>query len=112
MTASAQSEAKRGRLTAVTVCPRASVDRFEEALVADRPRPLPNLPDLRLAIEFVVTNRREENELGFADQILVRHEADAGRAVAAVGGVVAVVAHHEIMARRYDEFLGVVERPL
>src|SRR5204863_393116 len=51
---------------------------------------------------------REEDELRLADEVLERHIADR-RHHSAVGGVVAVVAHHEIMSGRHLVFLGVVE---
>src|SRR4029453_13044688 len=54
---------------------------------AHRPWPAPELPGL------LTLGDREEDDLGAADQVLERHEANR-RFHAAVGGVVAVVAHH------------------
>jgi hypothetical protein len=49
----------------------------------------------------------EEDHLGAADDVLERHVADR-RLHAAVGRVVAVVAHHEEVARRHGVDVGVV----
>src|SRR5947209_1757054 len=53
---------------------------------------------------------RPEDDLHAPDQIVRRHVADLGFH-AAVGGVVAVVAHHEIVAGGNPIFLGVVVEP-
>src|SRR6185436_14538425 len=59
----------------------------------------------------IVDGCREEDDLGPSHEVLERHEADAvaRRLLAAVRGVVAVVAHHEVMPGRNLERPGVVE---
>src|SRR5215475_14452967 len=74
---------------------------MEQPIPAYRPRPVPERPR-RLAL-----GDREENHLGATDEILERYVADGGHH-AAVLRIVAVVAHHEVMARRHDIFDGVV----
>ena len=71
--------------------PCGSSDDREQPAPAHRHRPAPELPGA-LALED-----GEENDLRLADDILERHHADL--AEAAVGRIVAVVAHHEIMIR-------------
>src|SRR6185369_11310129 len=69
-------------------------DRLEEPVVANGPRPFPEFPDPRLASLVIVANRRDDDELGLTDQVFLRHEADAGIEIAAVGRIVPIVAHH------------------
>src|SRR5262249_61164432 len=70
-----------------------SVDKLANAAVPDGGRKLPELPDRRA---FIL---REEDDLCLADKILEGNIAHIG---AAVGGVVPVVAHHEVMAFGHD----------
>ena len=79
-----------------------STDRPQQPVVADGERPLPDFPEARLAVD------REEQDLGPADQVLERDEADM--VDAAVERVVAIVAHGEDMAGRDLVDAGVVER--
>src|ERR1051326_2423570 len=67
-----------------------SMDRPHHVVPADGPGPFPNFPG--------AAAHRKEDELGRADQVFERHEPHVGEA--AVLGVVAVVAHHEIMPGR------------
>ena len=55
-----------------------------------------------------------DHGIGASDQVVDRQHADAAIAQrhAAVGGVVAIVAHDKQMAGRYRHFRGVVEPPL
>src|SRR5207248_9940330 len=53
---------------------------------------------------------REENEIGAADDVLERHEADLGHA--AVDRIVAIVGEDKIMSRRHDVDGRVFERPV
>src|SRR5207237_54457 len=71
----------------------ASSDDRERPAPAYRPRPAPDVPG-GLAVAD-----REEDDLGFADDILERYVADR-RQHTAIGRVVAIVAHHEIVAGR------------
>src|SRR5690242_2422309 len=81
-----------------------SIDAAEEAGQPEGVRPLADIApaDLRVA--------RQQQPVGAGYQVLFRHEADAaiGGGDAAVEGVVAVVAHHEIAVRRHDEHRRVV----
>src|SRR5262245_15477460 len=81
----------------------------EDAAPADveRPRPWTRQPKG----VGVVDGGGEEDDLGAPHQVLVGHVAHAvtGRLLAAVGGVVAVVAHHEVVAWRHLVGFGVVE---
>src|SRR5262245_6398753 len=81
----------------------------EDAPPADveRPRPWARQPEG----VGVVDGGREEDDLGAPHQVLVGDVAHAvaRRLLAAVGGVVAVVAHHEVMAGRHLVGLGIVE---
>src|SRR5262249_48302062 len=87
-------------------------DRLKEPIVADGPWPLPKFPNVGLASLLIVGDRGDDDELRFADEVLLRNIADAGVEITAVGGIVAVVAHHEIVACRHDVFLRVVETTL
>ena len=78
------------------------IGRFRKAVPAHRPRPAPEHPGM------LAFGDREEDHLGAADQILLRHVADLAEEPA-VGGVVAVVAHHEEVAGRHHVDVGVVE---
>src|SRR5664280_3772055 len=80
--------------------PYGSSHNREQPVPAHRHRPTPELPGALALIDG------EENDLRLADDILERHRADL--AEAAVGGIVAIVAHHEIMAGRHGVNLGVV----
>src|SRR6185369_6339127 len=84
-------------------CPwlRLSSDDFEEAIPAYCPRPAPERPGM------LAFGDGEEDHLGATDQILLRHIADLAEE-AAIGGVVAVVAHHEEVAGRHGVDVGVV----
>ena len=62
----------------------------EQPAPADRPWPAPYLPGV------LAFGDREEDDLGPTDNVLERHIADLAEH-AAVGRVVAVVAHHEVM---------------
>src|SRR5688572_8790774 len=77
-----------------------SLNEMAKPAVSDGHWPLPDFPDPRAAIG------REKDDLCLADEILERNIADVDPAV---GGIVAVVAHHEVMAFGYDEDLSVVE---
>src|SRR5215813_3977363 len=72
---------------------RRSSDDREQPVPPHRPRPAPERPAALALMD------REENDLGAADDVLERHEADLRGA--AVLRVVAVVAHHEIIAGRH-----------
>src|SRR3569623_508129 len=78
-----------------------SSDDREQTVPAHADRPAPELPCLLASIDG------EENQMRFADEVLRRHVA-AVRRYAAVAGIVAVVAHHEVMAFRHDIHRGVV----
>src|SRR5579871_385961 len=78
----------------------ASMDDFTNPVVPDGEWPFPEFPEVRVAI------CRKENDFRFADKILERNIADIG---AAVGGIVPVVAHHEIVALRNNEDRSIVE---
>src|SRR6516225_5402191 len=80
--------------------PYGSSDDREQPVPAHRQRPTPELPCALTLVD------REENDLRFADDILNRHHANL--AEAAVGGIVAIVTHHEIMVGRHCVDLGVV----
>src|ERR1700684_427427 len=68
----------------------------EQALPAQRPRPEPYLPGMR------IVTYREEDDLGLADQVLERHVTHPAsrRRNSAVERIVAIVAHHEEVIRR------------
>src|SRR5258708_2115416 len=66
----------------------------EQPVPAYDPRPAPDLPRV-LALEH-----REEDHLRTTDEVLERHIADLAED-AAVGRIVTVVTHHEIVAGRH-----------
>src|SRR6516162_394720 len=66
-----------------------SYDR-EQPVPAHGPRPAPYHPGV------LTFPNGKENNLGAADDVLERHIADLAEN-AAIGGIVAIVAHHEIM---------------
>src|ERR1700692_2028479 len=78
-----------------------SVNEGEQPLPAGGFRPLPEFPEFRAAIGG------EEDQFGLADKVLGWNVAYIG---AAVVGIVAVVAHHEVVAGRHNEDVGVVGR--
>src|SRR5579872_2220367 len=78
----------------------ASVDDFTNPVVPDRERPFPEFPEVRVAI------CRKENDFRFANKILERNIADIGPAV---GGIVPIVSHHEIMVLGNDKHRRVVQ---
>src|SRR5882757_3126707 len=82
-----------------------SMHRGEEPRDAETGQPGPH----RLAADAEVP--RSDHGVGAADQIIDRQQPDTAVAHrhAAVGGVVAVVAHHEQMVRRHGHFRRVVE---
>src|SRR5437879_13483534 len=82
-----------------------SIDAVEQAAVANRERPFPQLPKSRRPVD------REKDELGAPDQILRRHVAD-GRKHTAILRVVAVISHHEVITGRYLINLRIVQRPI
>src|SRR5260370_2370228 len=86
----------------------ASMHPLENTVPAYVPRPPPDLPGRRSLID------REENDLAPSDQILERHVADAAlvRRQPRIAGIVAVVAHHDIVPVGDLVDLGGVERPL
>src|SRR5581483_12292990 len=73
------------------LCRVGSFDQSEQPVPAHVPRPPPDFPDVRTILD------RKEDDLRTADDVFVRHVADLAEH-AAVGRVVAIVAHHEIMA--------------
>src|ERR1700730_4018156 len=73
------------------------VDDLADPAVTDGEGPFPGFPEVRAAIGG------EKDDFRFAYKILERNIAHVG---AAVGGIVAIVAHHEIMALGHDEHLG------
>src|SRR5579872_4486345 len=75
-------------------------DDVTDPIEADSEWPFPELPEVR------VTIGGEENDLRLADKILKRNIPDIG---AAVGGIVPVVTHHEIMAFGYEKHRRVVQ---
>src|SRR5581483_9936205 len=77
-----------------------SSDERKQPAPAHRPGPAPRVP-------LLAVRDREENDLRASDKVLKRNIADLAEH-AAVGGIVAVVAHHEEMTRRHDVFLRVV----
>src|SRR4029077_12537059 len=79
----------------------ASSHEGEQAVPAHGPWPAPHFPGVSTVLD------REEDDLRLADDVLVRHVADLAEPPA-VGRVVAVVAHHEIVARRHGVDGGVV----
>src|SRR5262245_58550225 len=92
------SEIRHRRTKASPADPQALTNELEQPAPAHRPWPAPKLPSL------LARGDGEEDDLGAPDQILQRHEADR-RFHAAIGGIVAVVAHHEIVAGRDLIFL-------
>ena len=74
--------------------PSGSSNDREQPVPAHDPRPAPDLPG-RLAVAD-----REEDDLGAADDVVERHVADLAQH-AAVGRIVAVVAHHEVVVGRH-----------
>src|ERR1700724_1945360 len=70
-----------------------SADDREQPRPADGPRPVPDVPGRLAAFE------REEDDAGVADQQVGCDVADVGKA--AVLGIIAIVAHHEVMAGRH-----------
>src|SRR6516165_12321132 len=76
---------------------------LEDAVPAYGPRPPPHFPRRRPLVD------RKEDDLGPADQVLEWHIADPALVCRKPGiaGIVAIVAHHEIMARRHFVDLGV-----
>src|SRR5271170_3875996 len=75
----------------------------EQPIPPYRPRPAPDVPG-----GLPVTDGKED-DLGAADEVFERDIADLAEH-AAVGRVVAVVAHHEVMPGRHVINLGVVEK--
>src|SRR5580704_647412 len=67
-----------------------SSHEFQQPFPAHAPRPRPDFPGMLAAAD------REENDLGAPDDVLERHVSDLAED-ATVGGIVAVVAHHEEM---------------
>src|SRR6476620_1892389 len=88
----------------------ASIHEIEEAQPTYRGRPFPDLPEGRIGLD------REEDDIGAADEVLVRNIAyAAARGIlgkSAVERVVTIVAHHEIVVRRHDIFIGIVRRAI
>src|SRR5205823_5791873 len=80
------------------LCPS---QELEQAVPAYRPWPFPEFPGGRVLVD------REEDHLGATDQVFDRDIADR-RENAAIGRIVAVVAHHEEMPRRHLVDRGVV----
>src|ERR1700733_3194867 len=76
-----------------------SIDSGEKPMIADFPGPSPDFP--QAAVD------REEDKDRLADQLVGR---DIPHIESAVVGIVAVVAHHEVMARRDDEGTHIVDR--
>src|SRR5262249_50053160 len=76
--------------------------RHEKSAESERCRPAPDLPGGRPIPD------REVNDLGPSDNVVERHIPYFVE-IAAVGGTVAVVAHHEIVSGRDGVDLGVVE---
>src|SRR5258708_30223744 len=70
-------------------------DDREQPVPTRRPQPAPDLPDI-LALKH-----REEDDLRATNDVLKRHIADLTQD-AAIRGIVAVVAHHEVMVGRYQ----------
>src|SRR5690606_22200878 len=79
--------------------PKASLDRLEEAVRSPGPE-----------VEKAAAGRGEHDPVCPADQEIGRQEAHAAHRLreAAVGRVVAVVAHYEVMARRNGEDVRVI----
>src|SRR4029077_5029967 len=79
---------------------------LEDAVPAHGPWPTPHFPRRRPLVD------RKEDDLGPADQVLERHVADPALVPGKprVARVIAVVAHHEIVARRHFIDLRIVER--
>src|SRR5262249_52413920 len=84
--------------------PCGSSDDCEQPAPAYRYRPAPELPG---ALAF---KDREENDLCLAHDILERHHSDL--AEPAVGRIVAIVAHHEIVVGRHRIDLGIVGKAI
>src|SRR5580704_11149829 len=78
---------------------------LEDATPAHGPWPAPYLPSRRPLVD------RKEDDLGPADQVLERHVANSALipGKSRIARVIAVVAHHEIMARGHFVDLRVVE---
>ncbi len=76
------------------------MDERGDPAIADGKGPFPDFPDAGAAVG------REKDDFRLADKILERHIPDM---LAAVLGIIAVVAHHEVMAFGYDEHLRGVE---
>src|ERR1043165_2125617 len=79
------------------------VDDRRDPLVADRPRPLPDFPPVRAAIG------RKEDDLRLAHEIRGWNVPPIATAVVRI---VAIVAHHEVMAGRHHIDLSVVRGPV
>src|SRR5262249_14198787 len=91
----------RAALTAPGQRARESTHKCKQPAPPHRPGPTPELPCM-LALKH-----GEENDLGAPDEILQWHIADCSL-YTAVGRVVTVVAHHEVMAVRHHVFFRVV----
>src|SRR6266545_6903111 len=81
MSASASASAV-SRLVAAMIL----IDEMEQARDAHQRRPFPDFE------RAGAVGDREEDDIGTADQVLVRHKADGE---AAIARIVAIVAHHE-----------------
>src|SRR5262245_3182592 len=99
------SENFRFRFTGVL----SSAHEVEESGPADIEWPAPR----RQKVERIrlIERTREEDNLGTTHEVFQRHVADPPRRPA-IGRVVAVVAHHEVVARRHLVDGSIVERPV
>src|SRR5690606_32334019 len=81
---------------------RASFDRLQEAIAAEAGEKRPRPEDRSSVVE------RDDDKLRRADEIVVRHKAHHRRHTA-IGGIIAIVPHHEVMAGRHFIDARVVE---